>query len=124
MKSKIKEELEKLVNQELNELKLELEKEYPNKIFEVKRKVLLEIDENEHELLGFDSNRTNEGYLLFYRGKQYLKQEKNEITVIKQKPKTVWDLEFGDTYYSIDKSGYLCPLVWEDDLKLIFEVGE
>lgn len=117
MKTKIRQEVEKLVNQELNELKQELEKEYPNMKFEV----------DDFELVGENKTSAFTVIKFDFEDMEYIrynvqdpiknlvKFDSNEITVIKQKRKTVWDLEVGDTYYSIDKLGFLCPLVWDND---------
>ena len=53
---------------------------------------------------------------------EYLVDEKKlKELLVKPKPKTVWDLEYGDKYYCLDNAGDINYITWHEDAYNLFQ---
>lgn len=53
---------------------------------------------------------------------EYLVDEKKlKELLVKPKPKTVWDLEYGDKYYCLDNAGNINYITWHEDAYNLFQ---
>lgn len=54
-------------------------------------------------------------------GEYLVDEDKLKELLVKPKPKTVWDLEYGDKYYCLDNAGNINYITWHEDAYNLFQ---
>lgn len=54
-------------------------------------------------------------------GEYLVDEDKLKELLVKPKPKTVWDLKYGDKYYCLDNVGDIKHITWHEDAYNIFQ---
>ena len=54
-------------------------------------------------------------------GECLVDEDKLKELLVKPKPKTVWDLEYGDKYYCLDNAGNINYITWHEDAYNLFQ---
>lgn len=54
-------------------------------------------------------------------GEYLVDEDKLKELLVKPKPKTVWDLEYGDKHYCLDNAGNINYITWHEDAYNLFQ---
>ena len=54
-------------------------------------------------------------------GEYLVDEDKLKELLVKPKPETVWDLEYGDKYYCLDNAGNINYITWHEDAYNLFQ---
>lgn len=54
-------------------------------------------------------------------GEYLVDEDKLKELIVKPKPKTVWDLEYGDKYYCLDNAGNINYITWHENAYNLFQ---